>query len=124
MRRPESAVLSFLPEEEKEAAFDFMFQVILYTDMKLHNGLIEDLKKFKEEAKTFENLLEENRVHLFRIILHCSDLQNPAKPFDLAVAWGGKISQEFYNQVQNEKKLGLPVTPFMEGLEDIMIVYK
>lgn len=74
-----------------------MYQVILYTDMKLHNGLIEDLKKFKDEKKTIEQLLGDNRVHIFRIILHCSDLQNPAKPFDLAVTWGGKISEEFYN---------------------------
>ena len=63
-------------------------------------------------------------MQLFRIVLHCSDLQNPAKPFDQAVKWGAKISQEFYNQVENEKRLGLSVTPFMVGLEDVMTVYK
>lgn len=74
-----------------------MYQAILYTDMKLHNGLIEDIKRYTEERKSAQQVLDDERVHLFRIVLHCSDLQNPAKPFDLAVKWGGRISQEFYN---------------------------
>jgi len=42
--------------------------------MKLHNALIEDLKRYKSEVKTIEQLLAENRVHFFSILLHCSDL--------------------------------------------------
>ncbi len=50
-------------------------------------------------------------------IIHSADLSNPGKPFHQASLWGRRISEEFKNQVTEEAKRGMPITPFMMGLE-------
>lgn len=52
-------------------------------------------------------------------IVHTCDLYTPAKPKELSQIWSNKINQEFINQVKEEEKEGLPVTPFYVGLEDL-----
>jgi hypothetical protein len=98
LKRPESSVLDFMSkEEEEEEAHKFMLETILYTDMKRHGIIIDELKKFIAEGKGLQDVLKENKLFIFQTVLHCSDLQNPAKPFAQASKWGGRISQEFYN---------------------------
>jgi 3'5'-cyclic nucleotide phosphodiesterase len=54
-----------------------------------------------------------------RMILHGSDIGNPALNFQLATVWSLKIIQEFNLQVWKEEQLGLPISEFMRIGNDI-----
>jgi len=77
----------------------------------------------KAKAMPLEDFKSE-KLFLASMLVHCADLSNPAKPFPQAREWALRISQEFRNQVEAEEKRGLPVTPFMVGLEEEQKVYK
>merc|ERR1712154_400884 len=48
------------------------------------------------------------------LMVHTADLSNPSKDIKLYGSWAKRVVQEFFNQAENEKKLSLPVTPFMD----------
>ena len=45
------------------------------------------------------------------IALHAADVSNPAKQWDLYLSWSKRIATEFYAQGDEEKALGLPISP-------------
>ena len=61
---------------------------------------------------------------MISLVLHLSDLQNPAKDWPIAFLWAQRISQEFISISQREKELGLEQTKHMVGLEDQEIMMK
>lgn len=44
------------------------------------------------------------------LVLHAADVGNPTLRFDLAAVWSLKVIKEFNRQVQEEEKLGYPVS--------------
>lgn len=63
--------------------------------------------------------LEANLQLLIDIMVHCADLSGQALPWHLALKWGKRVNKEFHEQWVKEKQLGLPPTPYMEGLDNI-----
>ncbi|XP_072051313.1 high affinity cAMP-specific and IBMX-insensitive 3',5'-cyclic phosphodiesterase 8B-like [Amphiura filiformis] len=51
----------------------------------------------------------ENRALIRRMLIKCADVCNPARPLDICITWAKRISQEYFNQTDEEKKRGLPV---------------
>lgn len=52
-----------LPQEsKKEEVRNFVQQVILYTDMKYHGKVVDQLKKFSEEGKTMKQVFQEDKI--------------------------------------------------------------
>jgi hypothetical protein len=45
------------------------------------------------------------------MLVHLSDLANPARPFPLASAWAERVVDEFMGQGDREEGLGLAVSP-------------
>lgn len=48
------------------------------------------------------------------LLLHCSDISNPLKPFHIHQRWTDKIMSEYFEQGDDEAKLGLPISPLMD----------
>ena len=48
------------------------------------------------------------------LILHCSDISNPYKPFSICAAWADLVVEEFGQQGDREKREGLEVSPMMD----------
>lgn len=51
----------------------------------------------------------EARKLLGKVILHTSDISNSIKPFRICRIWAYQVLEEFFNQGDQEKKLGFPV---------------
>lgn len=51
----------------------------------------------------------ENRTLIKRMLIKCADIANPARPRHLCMEWAYRISEEYFRQTDEEKKLGLPV---------------
>ena len=48
-----------------------------------------------------------------QMLMKCADVSNPTKEMPIYQEWISRIMAEFYNQGDLEKKLGLPISPFM-----------
>ena len=52
----------------------------------------------------------EDRKLLLKLLIKAADVSNPAKALPLYLYWTERILEEFYDQGDEEKRLGLPVT--------------
>ena len=48
-----------------------------------------------------------------KLILHAADISNPSKTFYLSSSWTSRLVEEFGNQGDTEKELGMQVNPMM-----------
>ena len=115
MRDAKLNMLGGLSGQEKRDARKMMISLFLATDMTQH---FEIFNKFKTRVEsdqfgkdTDAKAAGEDRQLLLDILLHASDLSNPARPFNLASKWGTAICEEFFQQGEMEKRMGVPVSP-------------
>lgn len=47
-------------------------------------------------------------------MIHCADLSNPTKPLNLYRQWTDRIMQEFFEQGDIERELGLDISPMCD----------
>lgn len=64
-----------------------------------------------------EPLGEDMRQNIVEVILHAADIGNPVMKVEQSLRWKDRILREFAAQGESEARLGLPVTPFMIGLD-------
>lgn len=76
----------------------------------------EDTKAFcsgqKDEIDCFRD--EKNRLFIMELVLHCSDISNPFKPFKICAKWADLVVEEFCLQGDKEKELGVEVSPMCD----------
>lgn len=103
-------------DEERLRVLDLAKQFVIATDAADHGSMLEELAEIRDAVD------KSNAAHrslLSRAIIHTADISNPAAPsFVVARDWCLRISKEFHFQVQEERRLGLPVSAFMDGLDD------
>ncbi|TPP66370.1 High affinity cAMP-specific and IBMX-insensitive 3' 5'-cyclic phosphodiesterase 8B [Fasciola gigantica] len=51
----------------------------------------------------------ENRAIVKRMIIKCSDVNNPTRSLALCKEWANRIAEEYFSQTDEEKRLGLPI---------------
>ena len=90
-----------------------IIQLVLATDLSMH---FQILNKFKAKLSGGNLKLEESsdRSLVMEMAIKCGDLANPTRPSSQSVAWSFRIMEEFFNQGEREKMLGLPVSQFMD----------
>ncbi|CAD8143242.1 unnamed protein product [Paramecium octaurelia] len=109
MQREKYNILSNLSQEQFQKVRRFMVSNILATDMKKHFDLVSSFEiKYKNGEMNIVNM-ETKRV-LSGLIVHTCDLTQPTKRFEITKKWSIRIQNEFDNQVEEERLLGLPVT--------------
>ena len=57
---------------------------------------------------------ENDRLLVLEMLLKLSDIGGPTRPKDLHLAWVHRLSEEFFAQGDDERTLGLPVSPYMD----------
>jgi hypothetical protein len=88
-----------------------IIECIISTDMINHNDLI-NLLKSKEGTLNWS--IPSNLLLLCKFVVHCADLSNQSRPFEIAKAWSECLVKEFKNQVSTETKLKLESIEFMK----------
>ena len=83
--------------------------MVLATDMAVHAKHVEDLKLLCDRGVDFSN--PSDQLLLLSTALHASDISNPAKAMPIYMAWTDRVVEEFYAQGDEERKLGMAVTP-------------
>eukprot|EP00299_Pterocystis_sp_00344_P006921 c1980_g1_i1.p1 GENE.c1980_g1_i1~~c1980_g1_i1.p1 ORF type:complete len:485 (-),score=87.07 c1980_g1_i1:218-1672(-) len=106
--------LSHLSKESLRSFRQYVISMVLATDMSRHLQLQQDFAELFEVEEphgplTLDTTLK--REVMFQEILHCADIGNCGKPFHLAEKWGDLVTTEFFDQGDQEKALGLRVSP-------------
>jgi len=100
-------------DEQYQEARQTMVYAVLGTDMKFH---FDHLTKFKTRlsAGAFEDPDRKDVRLLLAMCLHSADVSNPAKKWELSSEWSCRVMEEFFQQGEEEARVGLPVSPFMD----------
>lgn len=126
--KTEANIFATLTESQWRESRKIILTCILGTDMSHHFEQISKVQLFLEvngsqvqpfSAKITEEvpaiLLEsEQRLFMMEVMLHCADISNPYKPFELCAKWADLVVFEFCAQGDREKKEGLEVSPMMD----------
>ncbi|XP_065836179.1 high affinity cAMP-specific and IBMX-insensitive 3',5'-cyclic phosphodiesterase 8A-like [Oscarella lobularis] len=108
-------ILKGLPPEDYRDVRRAVIDMVLATDMTKH---FEYLKKFETFLKltSTDGATEpqlgnspEFKTAAKRILIKSADIANPARPWELCKVWAHRIAQEYFDQTDEEKRLGLPL---------------
>ncbi|KAL7553381.1 hypothetical protein ACHAWF_017532 [Thalassiosira exigua] len=107
LRKQENNIFARLNSEEMSKMRGRLIDMILDTDAKNHFMLMTRFKHGLEMRKLSRGLLSS-------MILHVSDVSNPARPGTIARKWAYTVQTEFYRQGDREKELSIAQSPFMD----------
>lgn len=125
--KPNSNIFVNISKEEYRVARKRMIECVLSTDMAKHTKAVNQLKSKIEQlsplANTTGSTLFELLVNyvpedtkfdrqqvVLNYIIHCADVSNTAKPFNICKKWTDLLMVEFFAQGDKEKKENLPVS--------------
>ncbi|KAG0171218.1 3',5'-cyclic-nucleotide phosphodiesterase [Apophysomyces sp. BC1015] len=107
---------------------------ILATDMSLHDEYVQKVRdqvdRVRDKGFDISNEAQRNRERLILCgaLIKCADISNCARPFPGAKRWAQHLAEEFFQQGDLEKELGLSVMPINErgklSLEDFQLSFK
>jgi cAMP-specific phosphodiesterase 4 len=97
---------------------------ILGTDMTKHFNHIADFESRLAAEKHLEDNPEAETVAgaeqrldkriMIEMALHCADISNPVKNIDIYKKWVVVVMEEFYNQGDRERDLGMPISAMFD----------
>lgn len=119
MSQPDCDILCGLTETEVALFHTYVHRMVMATDLAFHKHILEELNPIKEHiAAEFQkdkpSLDPTQTLAVLAITMKCSDLSNEIRPCDIAFLWAARVTNEFFQQTDKERELGLPVTSFMD----------
>jgi hypothetical protein len=106
-------VLGSLSKVQDQTIRKMVVSSILATDMSQH---FEHVKKLQAALKDKGDDLtkwESNELPL-EMVVHAADISNVTRPFSIAERWADCVLEEFFQQGDRERKLGMPVSPLCD----------
>lgn len=115
----EPVLYNFLCGLEAAEFKRFRFLVIeniLATDLKRHFEILAEFnaKVNDDDAVGIDWTSETDRLLMMQMVIKLADINGPAKTHELHVRWTERISEEFYEQGDEEARLGMPISPYMD----------
>ena len=123
LKKPGNNIFEKLSEDDFKLCRKNIIECVLGTDMTLHNKKYQAFKRRlqTENIKNGENI--ENlflkldpinsynlKLEFLSFIIHAADISNPTKPLIIYKEWAKRCVDEFFNQGDLEKKMGLPIS--------------
>ncbi|KXS13528.1 HD-domain/PDEase-like protein, partial [Gonapodya prolifera JEL478] len=114
MSEPQNNFLENLSPADYKTLRATVIDMVLATDLAHHFAILSSFKA-KMAARNFDwRSVTDDRKLLFQLAIKMGDVSNPAKPWYLYSKWVDRIFEEFFNQGDKERELGLPISPFMD----------
>eukprot|EP00899_Mesostigma_viride_P005521 jgi/Mesvir1/14970/Mv14633-RA.1 len=119
LRRPDLNFLEGLDPEDFRLLRATIIEMVLGSDLKRHFEILDLFKKrTQDKAKPLdpETISPTDRVLLLQVALKVADIGHSAKSLEIHKKWTDAITEEFFKQGDEERRLKLPVSSFMDRL--------
>jgi high affinity cAMP-specific and IBMX-insensitive 3',5'-cyclic phosphodiesterase 8 len=110
--KPENNLLVNCPDQMVEFR-KTVVDMVLSTDLGQHFDFLGHFKNSMNTG-TLDASVAKDRLVVLKMMIKCADVSHTAKQHKLHVAWTNRIVEEFYQQGDEERKLGIAVSPFMD----------
>jgi len=110
----ENDFLEYFTQADRQELRKLIIELVLATDMANH---VDIMNQFANRIKTAEGLdfmSKEDRLLCMKLVIKCADISNPARAPHIYKKWVDRVMEEFFQQGDQEKKLALPVSSFMD----------
>ena len=107
--REDIDLLADLAEEDKRRVRKLVIDLVALTDMAEHFNFIARFSTKVQANIDVKNA--DDRLALMQIAMKCADISNPTKTPDYARKWAMLMLAEFHAQGDEEKALGMKVSP-------------
>ena len=114
MKSEDQNLLNSLDSESWVIVRKVVLKMILATDMSRHFELLGNFKSTHIAASTASLSKPDERLNIFEVCIKCADIGHAAKSLELHEKWTLLVCEEFYQQGDLEKKLGLPVSMYCD----------
>lgn len=119
LQYPDCDIFQHFTEHSRKRIRINVINMVLATDMSKHMSLLAGLKTMVEARKvsgTGVLVFDEanDRLQVLKCLLHCADLANPTKHLDIYNGWIERVINEFHNQGDIERSLGLEISPMCD----------
>ncbi|XP_060592885.1 cGMP-inhibited 3',5'-cyclic phosphodiesterase 3A-like, partial [Ruditapes philippinarum] len=113
---PDFNFLSGLDQAEFKRFRYLVIEAILATDLKRHFEILAEFnaKVNDDHAVGIDWTVETDRLQVAQMVIKLADINGPAKIKDLHTSWTYRIAEEFYEQGDEESRLGMPISPYMD----------
>eukprot|EP00479_Gromia_sphaerica_P008206 TRINITY_DN3028_c0_g1_i1.p1 TRINITY_DN3028_c0_g1~~TRINITY_DN3028_c0_g1_i1.p1 ORF type:complete len:397 (-),score=81.23 TRINITY_DN3028_c0_g1_i1:113-1303(-) len=114
LQRPGCAILENVSATDKKEIRSIMIHCVLATDLASHFDHIGNFKRRMTLGDPFDVGVREDRINILTMALKCADLGHASKPREIHHRWTQLVMEEFYRQGDKERRLGLPISAFMD----------
>ena len=118
---PNCNIFSGMNSENYKQMRKMMISCVLCTDMINHKEAINFMEKIINNKININNndKKEEKDINqgYMNLLIHSADISNPIKKFNIYYKWAGLIIEEFLQQGDKEKELGLKCTYDRENMD-------
>ncbi|KAM7406078.1 hypothetical protein PAMP_000480 [Pampus punctatissimus] len=116
LSQPEFNFLANLDHVEFKRFRFLVIEAILATDLKKHFDFLAEFNAKVNDVNSpgIDWTNENDRLLVCQVCIKLADINGPAKVRDLHLKWTEGIVNEFYEQGDEEARLGLPISPFMD----------
>jgi hypothetical protein len=105
-------IFSGLTKEQNSAIRKLMIDAVLHTDMTKHFHTVSQIKGLlKSQEQEGFKLSDDQKWNVLGFMLHIADISNPAKADPVFRQWADLCLEEFFLQGDQERELGLPISP-------------
>ena len=113
LRQAENNVLAGLSPQQYDEARKLIIDLVLGTDLGHH---FEFFKEFKTHVGPLASIMAvpKSKLNVLKMSLKCADVGHTAKSNKLHLVWTERVCEEFYRQGDQERRRGLPISPFMD----------
>ncbi|KAI9176171.1 hypothetical protein H9P43_006536 [Blastocladiella emersonii ATCC 22665] len=112
MHRPEFNFTADWPDQQRRAFRDLVIDLVLATDLKLQAEL---LTQWKTRMDCLNADVPADRTMMLKMVIKASDVANPTKDLPIYREWIDRIVAEFFAQGDEERRLGLPISPYCDS---------
>jgi hypothetical protein len=116
MHQADRNILETLSKENSRLFRDQVVDLILATDMASHFEFIGQFR-LTSNADNFDPEGQKHRELVTKCCVKAADLGHTALPWDLHEPWVLRLLTEFYEQGDEERSLGFPVSPMCSHID-------
>ena len=111
---PECNILVGLKKDEQGVFWQSLITLILATDMAKHGAWLKEFDRLALDPSSYDKDDPDSRRLLLSMLMKLADISNISRPTYLAHKWADILLVEFFNQGDQERKLGLVQTPIFD----------